>query len=311
LASEHQSLSEVALAISAFKSDQAVIELLRSMFANGQPGFGSVIVVDSLGSGAIPKAAAERGWQLDYISADRNLGSAGNLDLRLRTAADNPRLRWCYAVNHDGEVDAVKVEALQRHGHSRSRVGAVYPQLIYDQAGGRIDAPRGRFSPYGNLQARENRRDDATTDVAWSSSNCALYNLDAIRDGVRVWPDLWMGWEDLALGWDMQRRGWVQLRCSDVSVVDSYEYVPVRILGKQRYLADKPCWYSYYQLRNLVLISLRSKGDAIRLWSVAARGMIDIALILLFRDRKLRRLGLLFRGIGDGFRQRAGKGPVP
>lgn len=304
-------LEQIALAISTFRSDEAVIGLLRSAFAPGQPRFGAVIVVDSLGSGAIERTASEQGWNVHYINASSNIGSAGNLDLRLRTAA-SLGLKWCFAVNHDGVVDIAKVEALHGHATSRPRVGAAYPQLVYPNAGDRLDSPRRGFSTYNIF--RPDKTEDASrncVEVAWSSSNCALYNLDAIRDGVPVWPALWMGFEDLALGWELQRRGWTQLQCPDVHIVDSYEFKPVRLLGRDMHLADKPSWYMYYHLRNLLLIARRSRGAAAGWSSIAVRMIVNVGLIVFYRDKKIERLRLLFAGLIAGVRNVSGKGPVP
>jgi GT2 family glycosyltransferase len=301
------SLERVALAISAFHSDDAVIRLLGKVFTGDHPRFGAVIVVDSLGRGQIHDAAKSNRWDVHYINADRNLGSAGNLDLRLKTAAELG-LDWCFAVNHDGEVDADKVLELVRLGLSRPKVGAVYPQLVFSHAGGRLDSPRRSFSTFGLL---DGQRETGATEVAWSSSNCALYNLDAIRGGVGAWPQLWMGYEDLAIGWELQRRGWIQLLSHDVKVIDSYEFRPVRFLGREAHIASKPSWYSYYQLRNLWLIASESGGCAVTKASVLRRLAVDVALILLYRDRKGERLWLLLKGLRDGMRRVSGKGPVP
>lgn len=305
------SVSDIALAISAFRSDEPVIDLLRSAFDPGQPRFGAVIVVDSLGSGAISQAAQERGWDIHYINAETNLGSAGNLDLRLRTAAALG-LKWCFASNHDGVVDVARITALAAHGNAGTRIGAVYPQLIFSSASGRPDSARRGFSSFGILgrgSAEASNKD--CIEVAWSSSNGALYNLAAVREGISAWPELWMGYEDLALGWDLQRHGWKQLLCQDVTLVDNYEFFPVRFFGRTIYLADKPSWYMYYHLRNLTLIARRSKGAAVSMPSVAFRTIVDILLSLLFRDRKSERLRLLIRGLRDGLRNVSGKGPVP
>jgi hypothetical protein len=157
----------------------------------------------------------------------------------------------------------------------------------------------------------DGRRDSGATEVAWSSSNCALYNLDAVREGVGAWPQLWMGYEDLAIGWELQRRGWTQLLSHEVKVVDSYEFRPVRLLGREAHIASKPSWYSYYQLRNLWLIADQSGGRAVTKASVLRRLVVDVALILLYRDRKWERLRLLLMGLRDGMRGVSGKGPVP
>ena len=301
------SLERVALAISAFHSDDAVIRLLGNVFTGDHPRFGAVIVVDSLGRGQIHDAAKSNRWDLHYINADHNLGSAGNLDLRLKTAA-GLGFDWCFAVNHDGEVDEDKVLQLQQLGQSRPKVGAVYPQLVFSDAGGRLDSPRRSFSAYGLLRGE---RDSGVTEVAWSSSNCALYNLEAIRGGVSAWPQLWMGYEDLAIGWELQSRGWSQLLSHDVKVIDTYEFRPVRLFGREVHIAAKPTWYNYYQLRNLWLIADGSGGRAVTKASVLRRLIVDVGLILIYRDRKVERLKLLLRGLRDGMRGITGKGPVP
>lgn len=312
MSDEPGALSRVALAISAFRSDDAVIALLERAFAPAAARFGFVIVVDSLGTNKIARVAAERGWPIHYENAMRNLGSAGNLDLRLRTAAALD-CDWCFAVNHDGEVDGEQVSRLVAHGNSRPNVGAVYPQLLFSQAGGRPDRPRRSFTTYGVIAegGSTHGASDNCIEVAWSSSNCALYRLDAIRDGLDTWARLWMGFEDLAIGWELKRAGWTQLLCTEVDVIDHYEFTPVRLLGRQIHVAAKPPWYAYYHWRNLLMVARGTHGEAMSARRLVTRGVVDVALIILFRDSKLRRLRLLFQGLFDGLRGRSGKGPVP
>lgn len=304
-------LGRVALAISAYRSDGAVVRLLEKAFEPGGQRFAAVIVVDSLGTGDIAKAAVHNGWPIIYINADRNLGSAGNLDLRLRKAAELG-LDWCFALNHDGELDPEKVCKLLDHGRSRPRVGAVYPQLIFSSAGGRLAKPHQRFTTYGVLGADARRSaTDPCLEVAWSSSNGALYRLDPVREGLSAWPQLWMGYEDLAIGWDLRRAGWAQLLCRDVSVTDNYEFSATHFLGRKVHLAAKPSWYMYYHMRNLLLIAKGTGGEAIAYPSILGRMFIDVTLILLYRDHKRERLRFLTKGIADGVRGIGGKGPAP
>lgn len=306
---DNASLPRVALAIAAFRADECVLNLLRTVFVNGL-SFEEVIVVDSLGSGLIERTVREFGWPVRYINSAANLGSAGNLDLRLRTAAQTD-CDWCFAVNHDGEVDLAKVRMLVDHGIAGGRIGAVYPQLRYSAAENRIDAARRGFRPFAKFREVEEADSGPCTPVAWSSSNGALYNLHAIRSGVHVWPELWMGWEDLALGWLFSTRGWAQLRCSDVIVNDDYEYREVSMFGSKRFIADKPSWYLYYQLRNLIIIARRSRGQASSRWTIMRRGLTDALLVLWFRDHKWERLRFLALGGIHGLLGRTGKGPVP
>ena len=305
---DKDALRNIALAISSFKSDSQVLNLLSRAFAADQPQFGAVIVVDSLGSGAIERAIEENGWRVRYINSETNLGSAGNLDLRLRTAAEMG-LEWCFAVNHDGEVTPAKVAELVAHAASGERIGAVYPQLIFERAGSRPDSPRTSFSTYGLIAKGSDH--NGCLEVLWSSSNGALFRLDAIREGVTAWPQLWMGYEDLAIGWELHRRGWKQILCADVQVEDDYEFRPAHFLGRTVYLPTKPPWYTYYHVRNQLLIQRGTKGSALSRTSVATRFLVDIALILFARRQKATRLRLLFRGLADGLRGVSGKGPVP
>jgi rhamnosyltransferase len=308
---DKEPLAGVALAISSFRSDEAVLRLLRTAFEAGKPRFGAIIVVDSLGSGAIPELAEREGWAIRYVNSETNLGSAGNLDLRLRTAAELG-FEWCLALNHDGEIDPEKVLRLVEHGRSRSRVGAVYPLLRFVRAGGKPDSPRPSFSTFGVLGRKPSSAETGPcVEVAWSSSNGALYRLDAVREGVRAWPQLWMGYEDLALGWELKRAGWTQLLCSDVEVADDYEFAAVRLPGREVHLAAKPPWYSYYQSRNLLLIAAGTQGAAVSRASALFRFLTDVGLIVALRDRKIERLRLLLRGFVDGLRGRTGKGQVP
>lgn len=301
-------LSRVVLAISAFRSDEAVIALLRSAFAPEMDRFGAVIVVDSLGSGEIARAIAADGWIVDYYDSDTNLGSAGNLDLRLRSAAATG-LDWCLALNHDAALDPTKAAILVECGQSRDRVGAVYPRLKFTSAQHRLDQPRGGFGTLGFLQG-ESGALNQPVEVAWSSSNGSLYRLDPVRDGLDTWPELWMGYEDLAIGWEYRRRGWTQWLFPSVVVEDNYEFRILRLPGRPMHIADKPAWYAYYQLRNLALIARKSHGQAVSWPSLALRILIDYALLIV-RDQRLTRARLLWRGLVDGLKGRDGKGPVP
>lgn len=300
-------LSRVVLAISAFRSEESVVALLKAAFARNAPEFGSVIVVDSLGSNTLARTIAEHGWPVEYRNASTNLGSAGNLHLRLELAATTG-LDWCLALNHDGILDLAKAQLLVECGQSIDRVGAVYPQMRYPRAAGRLDRPRRALGTIGQLDEVAERA--GPVDVAWSSSNGALYRLAAVSAGINAWPELWMGYEDLAIGWELQRKGWRQILCPDVIVDDNYEFRPVVILGRTFYLVDKPVWYCYYQLRNMALIARYTRGRALSWRAVISRSVIDLILLSL-RKQRLSRFKLLTLGLWDGLRGKAGKGPVP
>jgi hypothetical protein len=311
MASSANPLNRTAVAISAFRNDETILAHLEALFAGGPSPFGTVIVVDSLGSGRIEEAIRRNGWPVRYHNAPENLGSAGNLQRRLQLAAALD-LDWCLAVNHDGMIDPARAARLVAHGEAAKGVGAVYPVLRLTSAGNRLERPRRRRSTFGLLGTGDRPQLAAhAVEVAWGSSNGALYRLEPIRQGVHAWPELWMGYEDLALGWEYQQAGWQQLLATDVEVDDNYEFRSVTLLGKTVHLADKPVWYSYYQFRNLWLIAERTSGGAMKRRSVAMRLLLDIALIVAFRTHKRARLALLLRGVRAGLRGLSGKGPVP
>ncbi|HEX8239473.1 MAG TPA: glycosyltransferase [Allosphingosinicella sp.] len=306
-----ESLASVALAISSYRSDEPVLALLRSVFAAGRSPFGAVVVVDSLGSGAIAEAIAANGWPVAYVNAHRNLGSAGNLALRFETAAA-AGARWCYAVNHDGVVEPDQVRKLVAHGESRARVGAVYPTLLYSSRGNRVESPRRTLKTLATFESEPPPREAVCEEVAWSSSNCALYNLEAVREKVEIWSDLWMGWEDLAIGWALGKKGWVQLQCRDVVVVDSYEYHAARLFGRTVYIVSKPNWYAYYQMRNLILIARRSGGEACTPFQLLRRMAVGAGgRLLVPRPGRIAWFGNFVKGILAGMKGTTGKGPVP
>lgn len=305
-----RSLDRVALAISSFRSDEAVLRLLETAFSDPSPRFGAVIVVDSLGSGRIGDVARERGWPVRYESADRNLGSAGNLALRLRLAA-RTGLDWCLALNHDAMLDAERTERLLACGSRGDKVGAVYPQLRFTSVGeaGRFDRPRRGFTLFGLTDAVPATGNPIA--VRWGSSNGALYRLDAVRTLPSLWDELWMGYEDLALGWELHRAGWAQRLCSGVVVDDNYEFRPLGKGALTLHSADKPVWYSYYQARNPLLIARRTGWGPFGRLQLLRRLAADLGLVVLVKGDKRRRLSLLWRGLVDGWNRRGGKGSVP
>jgi GT2 family glycosyltransferase len=303
-------LDDVVLAISAFRSDDSVLALLDRVFTEGVAPFHTVLIVDSLGSGTIPAVIATNKWPVVYHNASLNLGSAGNLAMRLRLAAETSAT-WCYAVNHDGDVDAEKVSSLLNVGSREQLIGAVYPTLLFTRRANTRDAPRQSLSPHGSFLVSAPEGIPDVTPVLWSSSNCALYCLDAVRSGVQVWADLWMGWEDLAYGWQLHQAGWKQLLCTQVAVPDSYEYTRVSFFGISLFVSEKPNWYAYYLIRNLLLISRRTKGNAISWQVIARRAVVELLVTLLYRKRKTERLKLFIRGYADGLAGSTGKADVP
>jgi GT2 family glycosyltransferase len=269
-----------------------------------------VIVVDSLGTGAIANLVASEGWShVSYHSADVNLGSAGNLAKRLELAAETG-CKYVYALNHDGHLDAAVLRELIRAADELPRAGAAYPHRYLEQAG-RFDSA-GRHSPIPLPAFR--RSAEASSEpypVFWSSSNGALYALEPVRRGLLPWADLWMGWEDLGYGWLLHTHGYAQIVVPRAAWRDDYEYRTHRLLGRTVRITDKAPWYAYYQGRNLLLIARRLRRPARDYAALTANLLLEVGVTALFRDQKALRYRLFASGIADALRSRAGKGRVP
>ncbi len=292
----------VALAISSFRNDEAVLALLERVPPDT---FRSVLVVDSLGTGRIPREILGRGWtHVAYRSVDRNLGSAGNLQLRLEAAAATGA-EWVYAVNHDAALNPATIRALVDVAHANPGLGAVYPLRRRPGRGGTFDLTGTHRFPlryHGVTEAPT-----GLLDVWWGSSNGTLYALEPVRRGIVPDGGLWMGWEDLLYGWVLADRGYRQVVATDAVFDDPYEYKQVGGVS----ITDKPSWYAYYFARNLVLASSRAKVPASVKAQLVARIAGEFAVSATLRSKRRERLGLLTAGLVDGFRGKTGKYRVP
>jgi GT2 family glycosyltransferase len=300
-------LARVVIAISSYRSDAQVLQLLAKIFQE-EISVAAVIVVDSLSKGALEQEIVAAGWPVQFENAGTNLGSAGNLARRLELAAACDA-DWCFAINHDGMISRTLIETLVKAASGRCKVGAVYPKRVWLDRAGTILKPHAHVFKMPIHAASH----DAVfgDEVAWDSSNGALYGLEPIRKGVRVWSDLWYGWEDLAYGWQLTQAGWKQYFCADAVYMDDYEYQHIRVFGRDIYITRKPSWTTYYVIRNLLLIVKRT-GGGLRAWTFFIKRVFrEVMLAILFRDRKRERLSLALKGIADGFIGKAGKGLLP
>jgi GT2 family glycosyltransferase len=305
LAERDPLLSEVAVAIASYRSSPGALSIARGLFDDsGNHPFHSVIVVDSLGDGSIGRQAEAERWQrFVHRDATTNLGSAGNLSMRLNLAFEHGA-RWVYAVNHDGAVNAQSVRALAAAGEPEQRVGAVYP-LRYRTRIERWDHTGA--TPWPTPALRFRARPRGGSEVYWASSNGALYSTAPYAEGLGVWADLWMGYEDMGYGWQLWRHGWKQILCGEAVFDDDYEYdtsTPIPITAK-------PPWYAYYGARNLFLIARRNGRGPATWAAVSGRLANEAAVTVLFRDQKRQRAALLARGIVDGLRGRSGHAGFP
>lgn len=298
---------KVCLAISSFRSDDAICALLETAQVLVPSVFCHVLVVDSLGTGKIPALIEERGWRsVSYHSANVNLGSAGNLARRLELAASSDA-DYVYALNHDGDLSGHTVAALLAGARKVDRLGAAYPLRILSNRNGTYDVT-GASRLLLPTRSRKSPPDTALLDVYWGSSNGTLYALEPVRAGLSPWGDLWMGWEDLGYGWLLRQNGYRQVIVRDAPFHDSYEFQKMAS-GTRRalFVTQKPAWYAYYTTRNLILIGRRLQPR----WDVHAsfgcRIAIEWGTTALFRPPRAERLRLMARGMLDGLRGRSGK----
>jgi hypothetical protein len=300
----------VVLAISSFRNDDDILRLLKTAEGLCPSVFAHVLVVDSIGTGRLPAVIKERGWAFArYEAAASNLGSAGNLTRRLQLAADSGA-DFVYCLNHDGILDPDVVCSLVRHAARMDRVGAVYPLRRITRYGGRYDLTGVQRVPRP-FSGQPVPPAAPATDVYWSSSNGALYALEPVRDGLHPWADLWMGWEDLGYGLLLHQHGYRQVVLTEAVIEDNYEY-RAEALGPMRVrVSDKPLWYTYYRIRNLILVTRRVKaGPAVRC-GMALRVVLDFVPTVVLRSNRRKRFGLYLRGFVDGLRGSSGKWRLP
>ncbi len=286
----------VWLAISSYRNDEDVGRILDQVHGSSKQLFDRILVVDSEGTGAIPRVVRDRGWdRLIYRSYDANLGSGANLCERLRTAAEGGA-DYAYALNHDGCFDPKVVTSLLKAAGSIENLGAAYP-LSYLTAAGLYNVTGTRELPLpAKLVASPPK--EPLLDVFWSSSNGALYALAPTRCGIVPWDGMWMAWEDLEYGWRLYDHGYRQVIVCEAVFHDNYEYRSTCI----GHVIRKPAWRNYYFMRNLILAIRRTRNRPLYHATAVFRFILECGVILLARDNKWKRLRWLCAGAIDGIR---------
>src|SRR6266581_6027039 len=263
------------LAISSYRNDEEVLKILDQAHGSSVQLFDRILVVDSEGTGAVPRVVKDRGWErVIYRSYDANLGSGANLRERLRIAAEGGA-DYVYAMNHDGHVDFPVVATLLETSRSIENLGAAYPLGYFSSVG--------LYNLTGTSELPLSRKlvrcvnSGPLIDVFWSSSNGALYSMEPVRRGVLPWEAMWMAWEDLEYGWRLHDHGYRQVIVCSAVFQDNQEYVKSR-LG---HVLDKPPWRTYYFSRNLILAIHRSRNRPLFYLVAASRFLLESGLILL------------------------------
>lgn len=303
-------MKPVAIAISAFRSDEAVIQLLERIHADPHPDVAKIIIVDSMGAGRMQGLIAARNWQVDYLDSTENIGSAGNLGKRLELAASH-NVSWCLCLNHDADWSSSRLSRMLTAASVDDLTGAIYPILDHHPRKPRWNIGRTRFIPSSGMSMCVLPEGNEPIRVRWSSSNGALYSTAPFRKGTRVMHELWMGYEDLALGIDLEKNGWAQYACPSAVLPHSVEYLEVKIFNRTFYIPDKPVWYSYYNIRNLILIQQKYRPSDLSAFQIMKKLLQSGLRIVLLENNKSKRLSLLLAGTFAGLRSEIGKGRVP
>tara|TARA_B110000003_G_C16631728_1_gene526916 strand:- start:248 stop:1159 length:912 start_codon:yes stop_codon:yes gene_type:complete len=301
---------KVGVAISSFNSDQEVIQLINKIREEQWPISG-IIIVDSMGSNEIQNYLLSNNMQdIEYHNFNYNLGSAGNLHQRIHLASKHD---WDFvlALNHDALVTKSTLIA-QLEYVNLEKIGALYPlkffpeKQFYDYSGTKEVGPWRAFGPI-------NEPEEPLVSHIWSSSNGALYSLEAARNGILPNQDLWFGWDDYLYGLDLRKSGYKQFVVTKAICEDNYEFES-RSLGPMTLkLSIKPAWYHYYRTRNLWWIAFYRHPSLLRILRVSIRTIAETFSICLGweKDNKFLALKYQFIGMMHGIFNKMGKWKVP
>lgn len=301
---------KLAIGVSSFHSDEAAVALVKNILSL-QIEFEWLFVVDSQADGKLGQHLTELGnARIRYYPEQENIGSAGNLARRLQIAADLG-VDWLLAFNHDAPVTASAVAALFSLATTADHCGALYP-LRFEQARDQYDLSGKRWFPFG-FRGMSKPPPGNLTPVYWGSSNGALYSLEPVRAGLIPQESLWMGWEDYLYGLVLERAGWHQWLVRDAEIRDNYEFRRRKVGGLEVVVSDKPCWYYYYAVRNILLAHLHVQPSVRGIASLAVWLPAYAARILAFPGRCSRRQAIanFAHGVLDGVGGRSGKWRLP
>jgi hypothetical protein len=120
-----------------------------------------------------------------------------------------------------------------------------------------------------------------------------------------------MGWEDLGYGWLLHQHGYRQMVLTEAVVDDHYEYHPQTVGPFKVQLSEKPPWYTYYRIRNLILVGRRVKLSPAVSSGMALRVVFDFLPAVALKSNKRERLSMYLRGLADGLRGCSGKWRLP
>lgn len=301
----------VDAAISTFRTDDAVVNMVQRLYDEAWP-VRRIFVVDSLGKDDLSKRLAVFGKRVVYHNATQNLGSAGNLACRLRLAAD-ANADAVLALNHDATLSKEAVQTLVKVANKQGpSFGALYPLPFYPLKGfygltGVRDFPMRRW---GTAEPPA----EPLVPVTWSTSNGALYGLAPVRErGLCPEGSLWMGWEDYLYGLQLKDAGYTQFIVTDARIEDPYEFKRVALGPVHMTLNDKPTWYLYYSVRNMLRIVLYEAPSPARVAKVGVWLSLMLGQIFVNSPRSGVREALrcFSAGMRDGLKRQGGRWQLP
>lgn len=298
---------KLAIGISSFHSDDASFDLVRQILGSALT-FDWLFVVDSAASGGLAERIKDLGdRRVSYYAVRENIGSAGNLARRFEIAR-SLGAQLLLAFNHDAPFKLEAARALVSAGNTLTGWGALYP-LRFEVNYGGYDLSGLNWFPWSR-RIRRTRPSVERLPVHWGSSNGALYAMGGAHDPTtRPAAELWMGWEDYLYGLDLDAKASSQWIIVSSLVSDHYETRTRGFLGLECVLADKPDWYVYYNVRNLLLVHLHFRRSVRGLIAVYGWLALYTVRILLSPPRCTRRraIALVWAGSRDGILGRCGK----
>lgn len=282
-------MSDIVLAISSYQSNVEVLNILNKIKNSKNNYFIKIIIVDSMPNEVIHDYLRDNALDVDYIFSDFNLGSAGNLKVRLEHASKVTNAKWCLCLNHDAFYSEDFIDSfINCKAMNYQMVGAIFPTRVYD-----------KNSNFEKIITNDSELCD------WGSSNGCIYSLEAFKT-VQVRDDLWMGWEDYLYCFELKEEGYSNYLVDTVPFIDPYEYKNISFGPFELTINDKPAWYDYYSIRNFIYsmrVVLFKKTHVKMLGKV----IINSIVLSFFRDNTITRLKNFVLGFCDGLIGKMGK----
>lgn len=252
-----------------------------------------VIVVDNASEDGTPAMLGEHYPQVTYVRMPDNEGFAAGLRAGMQAATAHGH-RYSWLLDDDSVPQGDALERCLAVAEADPRVGVV------GSSGGRLRhgvpdrrAPLEAFSPAAGGPGV--RRCDFTLVDGALVSHAAASRAGLPR------ADFFMMMEDVEYTARIKRAGWEVVVLEDDLMTRGHLGSGGAAPG-----GSAPPWRGYYQSRNHLAIALEHRAPA-EVWGWARRQAKLIVAALLYRDRKLQRVGLRLLGGWHALRGRMGR----